>query len=215
MVCVFCSFILFLSVFFVSQEGLKLVQSNDVYKWVIFEKQIHFRASKSTYQWVTHLVYYTHMCVSVYWTPCVLMCVCLCVRSNQSTSKNHVINILLHEMQQGAVGTKVPRLNKFKSIISLSIITYWMWHDPTFSQRNKATKKWERGRTKSQKRWCMQYRALHKIRGVRNLLPTSHWGWIITNSGTKHRPWYKKNQPWLHHNTTKLFPNICLLNHFT
>ena len=136
----------------------------------------------------------TYACVCLLDPMCPCVCLSVCeIKSEHKQKPCH--QYFVQEMQQGAVGTKVPRLNKFKSIISSNIITYWMWHDPTFSQRNKATKKWERGRTKSQKRWYMQYRALHKIRGVRKLLPTSHWGWIITNSGTKHRPWYKKNQP--------------------
>lgn len=35
----------------------------------------------------------------------------------------------------------LTRLNKFRSIISVSKITHWMWHDDTFSKRNKVAKK--------------------------------------------------------------------------
>ena len=44
------------------------------------------------------------------------------------------------ETQQGCSGTKVPRLNIYKSIISLSKITHQMWHGHPFSQRNKTSK---------------------------------------------------------------------------
>ena len=43
-------------------------------------------------------------------------------------------------MPQGAAGTKVPRLQKVWSIISLSKITQ-MWRDHSFTQRNKVTKR--------------------------------------------------------------------------
>ena len=36
---------------------------------------------------------------------------------------------------------KVPRLDVCRSIISLSKIVYQMWHDHSFSQRNKTTER--------------------------------------------------------------------------
>ena len=42
---------------------------------------------------------------------------------------------------KGPSGTKVPRLNKCRYIISLSKIAYQMWYDHLFSQRNKATER--------------------------------------------------------------------------
>ena len=45
-----------------------------------------------------------------------------------------------HKTQQDAAGTNVERLDKFNSILSLSRVTYKVWHDDTISQRNKATK---------------------------------------------------------------------------
>ena len=45
-------------------------------------------------------------------------------------------------MQQDTATASVPRLNKFKSIILfLSKITHEMWHDHTFSQSNKTTRR--------------------------------------------------------------------------
>ena len=42
--------------------------------------------------------------------------------------------------RQVAVTTKVPKLNKFRSIISSSKIPHQLWCDDTFNQRNKARK---------------------------------------------------------------------------
>ena len=44
------------------------------------------------------------------------------------------------ETQHGRSGTKVPRLDIYRSIISLSEITHQMWHGHPFSQRNKTSK---------------------------------------------------------------------------
>ena len=75
------------------------------------------------------------MCVCQFTSPC-LSCVfvCVCVISNQSSSKNHAISVKpsfskfdalkKKKKKQGAAGTKVPRLDKFRwSLISLSKIT--------------------------------------------------------------------------------------------
>ena len=78
------------------------------------------------------------------------MCVCqsfgpyvfVCVLSNQSTIKHHVICVKPSvNLMQGVAVTKVLRLHSFRSIISLSKITHQMQRDHTFSQRNKATKR--------------------------------------------------------------------------
>ena len=67
--------------------------------------------------------------------------------SNQSTSnKTHVLdlsklNFLLHKRQHNPSGTKIIRLGMCRCIISLSKITHQMWHNPPFSQGNKATKR--------------------------------------------------------------------------
>ena len=54
------------------------------------------------------------------------VCLSLYVLSNQTTSKNRVIRVKhkTQNTQQGAVSTKVPRLNMFRPIISLSKITH-------------------------------------------------------------------------------------------
>ena len=65
---------------------------------------------------------YLYMCVRLL----VLLCP-VCVISNQSTSKNHVYSCqtftkfdsLLHKTQQGAATTKIPNLDKSRSITSL------------------------------------------------------------------------------------------------
>ena len=41
---------------------------------------------------------------------------------------------------QGRSGTKVPTLDFYRSIISLSEIAHQMWHGHPFSQRNKTSK---------------------------------------------------------------------------
>ena len=64
------------------------------------------------------------------------VCLFVCMISNQGTSKNHVICLKLSVntkpcgikrcarcIKQGASDTKLPRLGKFRSIISLSKIT--------------------------------------------------------------------------------------------
>ena len=57
------------------------------------------------------------------------VCLCVCVILNQNTSKNpHVSDLskrdaLLHKTQQGLFGTKAPRFNVCRSIISLSKMT--------------------------------------------------------------------------------------------
>ena len=67
--------------------------------------------------------------------------------SNQSTSnKTHVLdlsklNFLLHKRKHNPSGTKIIKLGMCRCIISLSKITHQMWHDPPFSQENKATKR--------------------------------------------------------------------------
>ena len=92
----------------------------------------------------------------VYWPLrvlclCVCMGVCLCVISNQSMSKKTQCQTSVHsthcckknkrtKKQQGPSNTKVPRLDVCIFIISLHIITYQIWRDDPFRQRNKKAK---------------------------------------------------------------------------
>lgn len=79
------------------------------------------------------------------------MCVFVCghLISNYSTRKqlHYVLDLsnrdglMSKNTQQGPSGTKVPRVDMCRSIISLSKITYNMWCDHPFSQRNKTTKR--------------------------------------------------------------------------
>lgn len=49
---------------------------------------------------------------------------------------------LLHKTQQGAAGTKVARVSKFRSIISLiNKIVEQMWHDHTINQGHNVEKR--------------------------------------------------------------------------
>ena len=71
---------------------------------------------------------YIYIWLPVHW-PLSVLCVCVCVILNQNTSKNpHVSDLskrdaLLHKTQQGLFGTKAPRFNVCRSIISLSKMT--------------------------------------------------------------------------------------------
>ena len=73
-----------------------------------------------------------YMVVSVYWPLlcCVSVCGYVCVW--------YQIRILQINMCQTS-GTNIPRLNRRRSIILWSKITHQMWHDYTFSYKNKAT----------------------------------------------------------------------------
>ena len=68
---------------------------------------------------------------------------CVCVISNQSTSKKpHYVSENTHQVPSG---TKVPRLDMCRSILSLSKTAHQMWHDHLFSQSGwglEATGKW-------------------------------------------------------------------------
>ena len=44
-------------------------------------------------------------------------------------------------IKQGPSGTKVPRLDRYRSRISLSQVTHQMWCDPPFIKKNKTTKR--------------------------------------------------------------------------
>ena len=48
--------------------------------------------------------------------------------------------VYVYETQQGRSGAKVPRLDIYRSIISLSEIAHPMWHGHSFSQRDKKSK---------------------------------------------------------------------------
>ena len=96
-VCILFICTISISIFCVSQEELSLIASNqqiyDFYKWVIFEKKIHWGkqifdiselfsvtqiASVGKYQMV---LIYIYMAVSVYWplsVLCVFVCMCVC-----------------------------------------------------------------------------------------------------------------------------------------
>ena len=68
---------------------------------------------------------------------------------------------------QGHSGTKVPKFDIYRSIISLSEIPHQMWHNHPFRQRNKTSKievemkvggNRKDGLGKILKRWGRQYR---------------------------------------------------------
>ena len=111
----------------------------------------------------------------------------VCVMSSQSTSKKpHYVSdtskrgALLHKTHQCSSGTKVPKLDLCKSILSLSKIAHQMCHDHQLSQRNRATERTVgvglevrrklRGLTKFESRVGVKHRQyrgdLHKIRGL-------------------------------------------------
>ena len=63
------------------------------------------------------------------------LCIYVCVISNQiTTKKRHVsdlskLDTLLHKTKESRTGTKVPRLDIYRSIKPLSEITQQMWHN--------------------------------------------------------------------------------------
>ena len=121
--------------------------------------------------------------------PVCHMCVCLWVISSQSASKNHVICFKKH-----TASTKVPSFYKFRSIISLSKITFAVAQSHIKPKKNGIKKsRVGRGWTKFEKNVCVcvcvcvracacvcvapppppppppQYRqGLHKIVGIMN-----------------------------------------------
>ena len=79
-----------------------------------------------------------YVCVLMYWSLVLRVCLSMCVISNQCTSKKRhafptfsKFDALLLKTQQGATGTKVPRLHKCWFIISLSRTIHEMWPDHT------------------------------------------------------------------------------------
>ena len=73
-----------------------------------------------------------------------------------------------NKKQECATSAKIPTLNMFKPIISLSKITYQMWHDDTLSQGSKEQKEQGRGGgwTKFEKGGGLAIQGnLRKIRG--------------------------------------------------
>ena len=85
------------------------------------------------------------------WAVCLYMCVCLCMILNQRTGKktNYVSGLskldaccIKHISRSFCFsGPKVPRLEMFRSIISLSKIIHKISRNHPFSQRNKTTEK--------------------------------------------------------------------------
>ena len=51
------------------------------------------------------------------------------------------LGALLHETHQAPSGTKVPKLDMYRFILSLSKIAHQMWRDHPFSHRNMTTEK--------------------------------------------------------------------------
>ena len=87
------------------------------------------------------------MGVPVYW-PLSVLCVCVLVISNQSTSKKpHVSDLskhddaLLHKTHIKVLLFLRYMLDMCRSILSLSKIAHQLWRDLPFSQRNKTTEK--------------------------------------------------------------------------
>ena len=88
------------------------------------------------------------MGVSVYW-PLSVLCVfvsvcvsvCVCVRSNQITSKkpHYVSNLSKLDALLHKTYIKVLRFDMCTSMISLSKIARQVWCDHPFGQRNKTT----------------------------------------------------------------------------
>ena len=75
------------------------------------------------------------------------MCVCVFVISKQSTGKkpHYVSDVSKPDLSnsvnthQSPSGSKVPRLDMCRSILSLSKIAHQIWHDQPLSQRNRTT----------------------------------------------------------------------------
>ena len=83
--------------------------------------------------------------------PVCHMCVCLWVISSQSASKNHVICFKKH-----TASTKVPSFYKFRSIISLSKITFAVAQSHIKPKKNGIKKsRVGRGWTKFEKNVCV------------------------------------------------------------
>ena len=80
---------------------------------------------------------YLYGCVSLVVSECNFVCD-MCVILNQSTTRKRYVSdlnkldALLHKTKQARFGTKVPRLDIYRSIVSLSEITYQMWHNHPF-----------------------------------------------------------------------------------
>ena len=191
MVYVFDSFVTFLSVFFVFHRknlvSLNLISRYMASTRVIFEKQKHFGPLQSKFcisklfiqcnagTCCVHITghvndIYLDVCVSLL-VPVCPMWLSMCMILNNSTSKNHVIqsklsiNLIPCCIKHTARCCKVPRFGKFRSKISLSKITHYIWCDDTFKQRNKETKR-KRGMEVGHnlKKRGNQYRdGLHKL----------------------------------------------------
>ena len=129
-----------ISILWVCQEGLVLLNlisrymiSKDIVnlceiKFCISKLFIHCNTGCCPVPTTADVNTYSYVCVSVYWSLCVLLCVLFCAW--------YQIRGLVKITR-----VKVLRVNEFRSIISLSKIAHWMCCDDTFSQRNKATKR--------------------------------------------------------------------------
>ena len=89
---------------------------------------------------------YSYMCVSILALCMLCLCVDVWFPIRVLAIEPHVpglskLDALLHETHQGPSGTKVPRLDMCRSIISLSKITDQLWHDHPFRLRNKKRQK--------------------------------------------------------------------------
>ena len=163
-VCALPIYTISISIFFVAQEGLCLIESNqqiyDFYKWVIHcIKKLLIRCN--TGSCCAHIGDVNAACpVFVY--LCLWYQIRVIAKTMSSVSSLQLIRYLLRKTLSKVV--IVQRRNKFRSIIPLSKITYKLWCDNTFSQRNKAIKKAGSGLGQNWKKEDQQYRrGLHKL----------------------------------------------------
>ena len=147
--CLLLIYMISISILCVSQEWLSLTEFNkqirDFCKWLILEKQRYnkinnkyiikkqiFNISERLIQCnkdscCEHITGAVNIYLCVGLLSLFVLCVYLfvCVISNQSASKSHVITptviwrLVTSNTKQGASGTKVTRLNKCKYIIPL------------------------------------------------------------------------------------------------
>ena len=125
---------------------------------------------------------YNHVGGSVYWLHSVPLVFCACEISNQSTSKKPHHALDLNKLTSCCINhTAVLRYR------GLTCETRPMWHDHSFSQSNKATKRARGCRAKFLKRGVRQnMKFLHKIgtlyvMKIHNSIIIRIWSWNWMN----------------------------------